>query len=157
MSIPDILFDYIRSFLMSRRTEREAVFKLIFRREFNSEEEMKDQLAYFFKDNEESGKLSDDEQKKVEERYDLVSSHMEEIDEIITSHAEGWNISRMGKVELAIIRLAVFELRFDEDIPDLVAIDEAVELAKKFGGDQAPSFINGVLARIVKISEEDAK
>jgi len=142
---------------MSRRTEREAVFKLIFRREFNSEEEMKDQLAYFFKDNEESGKLSDDEQKKVEERYDLVSSHMEEIDEIITSHAEGWNISRMGKVELAIIRLAVFELRFDEDIPDLVAIDEAVELAKKFGGDQAPSFINGVLARIVKISEEDAK
>ena len=142
---------------MSRRTEREAVFKLIFRREFNSEEEMKDQLAYFFKDNEESGKLSDDEQKKVEERYDLVSSHMEEIDQIITSHAEGWNISRMGKVELAIIRLAVFELRFDEDIPDLVAIDEAVELAKKFGGDQAPSFINGVLARIVKISEEDAK
>lgn len=142
---------------MSRRTEREAVFKLIFRREFNSEEEMKDQLAYFFKDNEESGKLSDDEQKKVEERYDLVSSHMEEIDEIITSHAEGWNISRMGKVELAIIRLAVFELHFDEDIPDLVAIDEAVELAKKFGGDQAPSFINGVLARIVKISEEDAK
>lgn len=142
---------------MSRRTEREAVFKLIFRREFNSEEEMKDQLAYFFKDNEESGKLSDDEQKKVEERYDLVSSHMEEIDEIITSHAEGWNISRMGKVELAIIRLAVFELRFDESIPDLVAIDEAVELAKKFGGDQAPSFINGVLARIVKISEEDAK
>lgn len=142
---------------MSRRTEREAVFKLIFRREFNSEEEMKDQLAYFFKDNEESGKLSDDEQKKVEERYDLVSSHMEEIDEIITSQAEGWNISRMGKVELAIIRLAVFELRFDEDIPDLVAIDEAVELAKKFGGDQAPSFINGVLARIVKNSEEDAK
>ena len=142
---------------MSRRTEREAVFKLIFRREFNSEEEMKDQLAYFFKDNEESGKLSDDEQKKVEERYDLVSSRMDEIDEIISSKAEGWNISRMGKVELAIIRLAVFEIRFDEDIPDLVAIDEAVELAKKFGGDQAPSFINGVLARIVKISEEDAK
>ncbi len=142
---------------MSRRTEREAVFKLIFRREFNSEEEMKDQLAYFFKDNEESGKLSEEEQKKVEDRYELAASHMEEIDEIISSNAEGWNISRMGKVELAIIRLAVFEMRFDEDIPDLVAIDEAVELAKKFGGDQAPSFINGVLARIVKISEEDAK
>ena len=137
---------------------REAVFKLIFRREFNSEEEMKDQLAYFFDDNEESGKLSEEEQKKVEDRYELAASHMEEIDEIITSHAEGWNISRMGKVELAIIRLAVFEMRFDEDIPELVAIDEAVELAKKFGGDQAPSFINGVLARIVpKAGEEDAK
>lgn len=143
---------------MSRRTEREAVFKLIFRREFNSEEEMKDQLAYFFGDNEESGKLSEEEQKKVEDRYELAASHMEEIDEIITSHAEGWNISRMGKVELAIIRLAVFEMRFDEDIPELVAIDEAVELAKKFGGDQAPSFINGVLARIVpKTGEEEAK
>ena len=143
---------------MSRRTEREAVFKLIFRREFNSEEEMKDQLAYFFDDNEESGKLSEEEQKKVEDRYDLAASHMDEIDQIITSHAEGWDISRMGKVELAIIRLAVFEMRFDEDIPDLVAIDEAVELAKKFGGDQAPSFINGVLARIVpKSGEEDAK
>ncbi len=143
---------------MSRRTEREAVFKLIFRREFNSEEEMKDQLAYFFGDNEESGKLSEEEQKKVEDRYELAASHMEEIDEIISSNAEGWNISRMGKVELAIIRLAVFELRFDEDIPDLVAIDEAVELAKKFGGDQAPSFINGVLARIVpKTGEEEAK
>ena len=143
---------------MSRRTEREAVFKLIFRREFNSEEEMKDQLAYFFKDNEESGKLSEEEQKKVEDRYELAASHMEEIDEIISSNAEGWNISRMGKVELAIIRLAVFEMRFDEDIPELVAIDEAVELAKKFGGDQAPSFINGVLARIVpKTGEEEAK
>ncbi len=143
---------------MSRRTEREAVFKLIFRREFNSEEEMKDQLAYFFGDNEESGKLSEEEQKKVEDRYELAASHMEEIDEIISSNAEGWNISRMGKVELAIIRLAVFEMRFDEDIPELVAIDEAVELAKKFGGDQAPSFINGVLARIVpKTGEEEAK
>ncbi|MBR4808626.1 MAG: transcription antitermination factor NusB [Lachnospiraceae bacterium] len=143
---------------MSRRTEREAVFKLIFRREFNSEEEMKDQLAYFFDDNEESGKLSEEEQKKVEDRYELAASHMEEIDEIISSNAEGWNISRMGKVELAIIRLAVFEMRFDEDIPELVAIDEAVELAKKFGGDQAPSFINGVLARIVpKTGEEEAK
>ena len=143
---------------MSRRTEREAVFKLIFRREFNSEEEMKDQLAYFFGDNEESGKLSEEEQKKVEDRYELAASHMEEIDEIISSNAEGWNISRMGKVELAIIRLAVFEMRFDEDIPELGAIDEAVELAKKFGGDQAPSFINGVLARIVpKTGEEEAK
>ena len=143
---------------MSRRTEREAVFKLIFRREFNSEEEMKDQLAYFFDDNEESGKLSEEEQKKVEDRYELAASHMEEIDEIISSNAEGWNISRMGKVELAIIRLAVFEMRFDEDIPELVAIDEAVELAKKFGGDQAPSFINCVLARIVpKTGEEEAK
>ena len=143
---------------MSRRTEREAVFKLIFRREFNSEEEMKDQLAYFFGDNEESGKLSEEEQKKVEDRYELAASHMEEIDEIISSNAEGWNISRMGKVELAIIRLAVFEMCFDEDIPELVAIDEAVELAKKFGGDQAPSFINGVLARIVpKTGEEEAK
>jgi N utilization substance protein B len=54
----------------------------------------------------------------------------------------------MGKVDLTILRLAVYELRFDEDIPSKVAINEAVELAKKFGGDESPGFVNGVLAKL---------
>ena len=56
----------------------------------------------------------------------------------------------MGKAELTILRLALYEMAYDEEIPEKVAINEAVELAKKFGGDDAPSFINGVLARLVK-------
>ena len=139
---------------MSRRAEREAVFKLLFRREFNSDEEMMEQLTFFFDETEESGRLSDGEKEVVEERYNLIADKLSEVDSIISERAEGWDISRMGKVDLAIIRLAVFEIRFDDDIPDLVAIDEAVELAKKYGGDQSPSFINGVLARVVADPEQ---
>ncbi len=138
---------------MSRRAEREAVFKLLFRREFNSEEEMRSQITFFFDETDESGKLSDVEKEEVEERYKRIADHLQEIDALVSERAQGWDISRMAKVDLTVIRLAVFEIKFDPDIPDLVAIDEAVEIAKKYGGDQSPAFINGVLARIVRDRE----
>ena len=72
-----------------------------------------------------------------------------EIDEKINQVAEGWKTRRMGKVELTILRLAVYEMQYDEEIPEKVAINEAVELAKKFGRDESPAFINGVLAKLV--------
>ena len=75
-------------------------------------------------------------------------SHLTEIDEKINNITDGWKTSRMGKVDLAIIRLAVYEILFDEDVPTSVAINEAVELAKQFGTDDSPSFVNGVLAKI---------
>ena len=141
---------------MSRRTEREAVFKLLFRREFNSDEEMMQQISFFFDETEESGRLNDEEKEIVEGRYNRIVDFLPEIDNIISANAEGWDISRMGKVDLTIIRLAVFEIRFDDDIPELVAIDEAVEIAKKYGGDASPSFVNGVLAKVVvKPGEND--
>ncbi len=139
---------------MSRRTNRESVFKLLFRREFNSDEEMPEQIQFFFQDNDESGKLGEEDKTAVEAKYNDVVNHMEEIDEIISKYAEGWTIPRMGKVDLTLIRLAVYEIKFDESVPNLVAIDEAVEIAKKFGGDSSPSFINGVLAKIVTAIEE---
>ena len=77
------------------------------------------------------------------------AGNLPEIDEAINGVAEGWKTGRMGKVELTILRLAVFELRHDAEIPDKVAINEAVELAKKFGGDDAPAFVNGILAKLV--------
>ena len=70
------------------------------------------------------------------------------IDEMLNASAKGWKTSRMGRVDLTILRLAVYEMKFDEDIPEKVAINEAVELSKKFGGDESPAFINGVLAKI---------
>lgn len=63
--------------------------------------------------------------------------------------AEGWKTGRMGKVDLTLIRLAVYEMKYDEDVPVGVAINEAVELAKKYGTDESPAFINGVLAKLV--------
>ena len=73
---------------------------------------------------------------------------LKEIDESINAAARGWKTSRMGKVDLTLIRLAVYEIKYEEDIPVGVAINEAVELAKKYGSDDSPSFINGVLAKI---------
>ena len=68
---------------------------------------------------------------------------------MINSASKKWAASRIGKVELAIIRLAVYEILFDEEVPDKVAVNEAVELSKKYGGDESPAFVNGVLAGII--------
>ena len=70
-------------------------------------------------------------------------------DEAIDAVAEGWKTGRMGKVDLTLIRLAVYEMKYDEDVPVGVAINEAVELAKKYGTDESPAFINGMLAKLV--------
>lgn len=78
---------------------------------------------------------------------DIVDK-LEQIDAWINDKSKGWKTSRMGKVELSIIRLAVYEIKFEEDIPTGVAINEAVELAKKFGTEDAPAFVNGVLAKL---------
>ena len=68
---------------------------------------------------------------------------------MVNQVAQGWKTSRMGKVDLTLIRLAVYEIKFEEDIPEGVAINEAVELAKSYGTDDSPSFINGILAKLV--------
>ncbi len=74
---------------------------------------------------------------------------MEKTQNIIEKNSVGWSISRFGKTDLAIMRLAIYEIKFDDDIPAKVAINEAVELAKRYGGAQSASFINGVLAKVV--------
>ena len=93
--------------------------------------------------------LSKEEEEECRSRVDTVLEKLPEIDRILEGVAEGWRLGRMGRVELTILRLACFEIRFDDSVPDKVAINEAVELAKKFGGDESPSFVNGVLAKIV--------
>ena len=79
---------------------------------------------------------------------DGVTEHMEEIDEVISSAAKGWAVSRMPKVDLSVLRIAVFELLFDKKAPKKVIINEAVRIATKYGGDDSPRFINGVLGNI---------
>ena len=75
-------------------------------------------------------------------------SGISEIDELLEKYSKGWKLSRMNKVDLTILRLGVYEMKYDEDIPERVAINEAVELAKKFGGDESPAFVNAVLAKL---------
>ena len=74
---------------------------------------------------------------------------LETIDDMLNTRAENWNTARMGKVDLTILRLAVYEIVFDDDVPAGVAINEAVELAKKFGQDASSGFVNGILAKFV--------
>lgn len=132
---------------MSRRELREQIFKLLFRVEFNPQDDMPDQVQLFFQQDE---PVNEKSQEEITQKYEKITERLSEIDEIIEQTATGWTISRMGKVDLTILRLAVYEMKMDEEIPVSVAINEAVELAKKFGQDESPSFINGVLAKLAK-------
>ena len=82
-----------------------------------------------------------------------VVAHRDRIDELLTEHAEGWTLNRMPAVDLAILRLGLYELLWASDVPDAVAIDEAVQLAKSLSTDDSPRFVNGVLGRIGTIAD----
>ena len=132
---------------MTRSEMREHVFKLIFRVPFHDKNELREQIDYYFDD------LTDVNEKDYEyikNKALLVCELSDELDDKINSVSEGWPVDRIGKAELAIMRLAVYEMLYDDDIPVNVAINEAVELAKSYGSDDnAASFVNGVLAKLV--------
>jgi N utilization substance protein B len=83
-----------------------------------------------------------------------VAAHRERIDELLTEHAEGWTLDRMPFVDLAILRLGLYELLWASDVPDPVAIDEAVQLARSLSTDDSPRFVNGVLGRLATIADQ---
>lgn len=82
-----------------------------------------------------------------------VSKHEERIDELLTEHAQGWTLERMPAVDLAVLRIGIYELLWSPDVPDPVAIDEAVGVAKQLSTDDSPRFVNGVLGRIGAIAD----
>ena len=84
-----------------------------------------------------------------------ILEKLPEIDKALEDTAEGWKVSRMGKADLTILRLAVYEMEYDEDVPVGVAVNEAVELSKKFGGDESPAFVNGILGKIGKTGKAE--
>lgn len=130
---------------MSRRELRERIFKLLFRVEFNQREDMPEQMELFFDD--EENQATAKETDHITRKFGAIMEKLEEIDQVLNQKVEGWNTLRMGKVDLTILRLAVYEILFDDEIPTGVAINEAVELAKKFGQDSSAAFVNGVLAK----------
>ena len=131
---------------MSRRQMREHIFTLLFRRDFHSKEEMQEQIPLYVESQEE---LNEADAEELIRRIGSLLEKVEELDEKISSVTEGWTTQRIGKAEITILRLALYEMLYEEDVPSKVAINEAVELAKKFGGDESPAFINGVLAKLV--------
>lgn len=133
---------------MKRRELREHIFEILFRVEFVEEKDMDEQMELFFEDLTEA-KPADVEYMK--NKYLAVREKMSMIDILIDEKSTGWKTSRMGKVELTILRLAVYEMLFDEDVPVTVAINEAVEISKKYGGDDTPAFVNGILAKVAAV------
>jgi len=80
-----------------------------------------------------------------------VTAHAERIDELLSTYAQGWTIDRMPGVDRALLRLSAWELLFNDGVPDAVAIDEAVELARSLSTDESPAFVNGLLARLLEV------
>lgn len=132
---------------MTRREIREHIFLMLFRKEFHKAEELNEQMELYISEIKEP---TVEEYSYLTNRFQKVLDKLESIDQILSEAVSGWKLHRMGKVELTILRLAVYELCFDEEIPDKVAINEAIEMGKIFGGDEAPGFINGVLAKVVQ-------
>lgn len=148
---------------MTRREIREHVFKLLFQREFYEIEEMAEQIENYFSamvelSEEEinetlaarkTAEIRKEDLDYIKTRYQRVEQRLGEIDTILTQATSGWKLNRMGKVDLNLLRLAVYEIRYDEEVPEKVAINEAVELAKIYGGDSSAGFINGILAKVI--------
>ena len=147
---------------MTRRELREHCFKLLFCADFYSAEETGEQIEQYFTEPQEeedipngvgevihSPALDVFDGGYVKTKVENIMAKIPELDTQIDEIAKGWSTRRMGKVELTILRLTLFEMKHDEDVPEKVAINEAVELAKKYGGDESPAFINGILAKLV--------
>lgn len=132
---------------MTRRELRTYAFKLLYRSFFYNEDEMTEQEKLFFEDPEMEMDVFDMEY--VQRRVEDVIAKIPEIDAVIDSKAEKWKTDRINYVDLTILRLAYYEIKYDDDIPMAVAINEAVELAKIYGGDESSSFVNGVLAKLL--------
>lgn len=130
---------------MTRRALRENIFRILFKVEFNSIDEMKEQIDFSI---DTIKGIEPGDKQYIIDKTNRIISLIGEIDDIIEMISSGWKIERIGKAELAILRLAVYEMKYDEDVPFKVAINEAVELAKTYCGEDAGSFVNGLLAKV---------
>ncbi len=136
---------------MRRSQLREHVFKLLFMSEFNPPEDMESEISLYLSSPEEE--IGEEEGAEIREKIIKIVPCFPAMDKVISENSEKWPLSRMGKVELSILRLAVYEIFLDDSVPEKVAVNEAVELAKKFGQDNAGSFVNGVLSGVLKDKE----
>lgn len=133
---------------MTRREARELIMKMLYEVSFQPEKDADVILANY---------LSDEVKGKVKtfiiDEFKGILEHLDELDVMITNSLENWSIERMAKVDHMVLRMATYELKWGENIPQKVAINEAIEIAKVYSTDKSPQFINGILGNIVKTIE----
>jgi N utilization substance protein B len=140
---------------MSRRIAREYAIQFLFSLDFNKADDVEKQLEDFLLHTQEFREEEDSILNKSSKSYtlDIVKGtlqHIDEIDKLIEFHTTGWKMERIARVDLAIIRLAIYEIVFNNEVPDSVATNEAIELAKKYSTEESGSFVNGVLGKIIR-------
>ncbi|MGN0496832.1 MAG: transcription antitermination factor NusB [Lachnospiraceae bacterium] len=130
---------------MLRTKVREEIFKIVFGISFNDKDDMSEQLGFAM---EELEAKSEENRSYISNKVMGILDELDTIDQYISENCEGWNIERIGKAELAIMRIATYEMLYEDDIPHKIAINEAVELSKTYCDDSAPGFVNAVLGKI---------
>lgn len=132
---------------MSRKDARDNAFKCVYEYEFNKEKSIEEILNFCYEENE----VNDSEKEYIDEVVKGVAQNIEKIDENILKHLKNWSMARIAKIDLAILRVAIYEICYMSDvIPFKVSINEAVELAKKYGNPDSKSFVNGLLAKVIE-------
>ncbi len=132
---------------VTRKRMRELTMKIVYEYEFYKGAELQEQVKLFLEQEED---LTDEDRQAILDRSLQIFPKIKDFDGEINENAKGWKTSRMSRVDLSIIRLALYEMEYDDEVPVKVAINEAVELAKEYGGDESPRFVNGILAKFVK-------
>lgn len=137
---------------MGRKKARDSAFKCVYQLEFYDKKNINiDEIlnfCYIENENEQ------DEKEYIEKVLRGINENLEKIDEQILSNLKNWTLSRIAKIDLAILRLAIYEINYMQEIPLKVTANEAVELAKTYGNNDSKSFVNGVIANIIKDKEE---
>lgn len=131
---------------MGRKKARDNAFKCIYQLEFMGKDKKEEILEYCYLENDNS----EEEKEYIQDVFEKVCTNLEDIDEIILENLKNWSISRIAKIDLAILRLAICEINYMKDIPVKVSANEAVELAKMYGNPDSKSFVNGVIAKVIE-------
>lgn len=134
---------------MNRRKSREVAMKFLYEMKINKET-VDGIISNFEESNENSELLKDIDMNYVRSTIMGVETNISEIDDTIKKYLVNWKLERLSKIDLAILRICTYEMIFEEDTPDVVIINEGIELAKRYSSDKSAAFINGVLANIIK-------
>lgn len=135
---------------MTREAARELLMQLIF--QMGVQKDFSDELKQRFL---KEYKINSKQKKYIEDMHRAIADNLEDIDSLINKSSDGWSTERMAKSDLAICRVALGEILFADDIPEAVSLNEAVNLAKKFGTDSSQKFVNGLLGKALKFKNEN--